>query len=300
MRQRRKCDELVACLRWVKCRHLHDGLTFPALGVKGHNMLPMSSQRFVTALCALAMSCCASQKAAKVPDWTNSLGMNFVKVPVGDQTILMACLETQEQHLAPFRRSQGRPGSDAALPAARVSWTEAVEFCRWLTQKERGAGVISSRQAYRLPSDHEWSCAVGLGGMEKASESPEAKSNRITAQYPWGEQWPPPRKAGNLCGRESQQDFPESFIPGHHDGLSGGRTAPQASTANPLGLYDLSGNLWEWCEDRFREGTDWRVLRGGSWKSARAQTLLSSHRTHDPESYRSDSVGFRCVLVRGE
>jgi len=284
-------------MRWVKCRHLHDGLTFSALGVKGRFMFPMLFQRLVPALCAFAISNCASQKPVKVPDWSNTLGMTFVKVPAGDPSILMACVETQERHLAPFRRSQGRPGSDAALPAAHVSWTEAVEFCRWLTQKERQAGVISSRQAYRLPTDHEWSCAVGLGGMESAHASPEAKSNRIAAQYPWGSQWPPPKKAGNLCGRESRQDFSENFISGFHDGLSGGQVSPQASAANQFGLYDLSGNLWEWCEDRFREGTDWRVLRGGSWKSARPQTLLSSHRTHDPESYRSDSVGFRCVLA---
>jgi formylglycine-generating enzyme required for sulfatase activity len=54
--------------------------------------------------------------------------------------------------------------------------------------------------------------------------------------------------------------------------------------------------LWEWCEDLYRPGTNWRVLRGGAWTSRRSETMASSHRTHDPDSYRSDSVGFRCVL----
>lgn len=259
-------------------------------------MFSLPFQRSVTAICTLVISCCVSPQPAKVPGWTNSLGMTLVKVPVGEQVILMASLETQERHLAPFRRGQGRAASDANVPAAHVSWLEAREFCRWLTQKERLAGVIGPHQTYRLPTDHEWSCAVGLGSVENAQEGPEAKSNRIAARYPWGAQWPPPAKAGNLCGRESRQDSPENFIEDYRDRFSGGKVAPQASMANDLGLYDLSGNLWEWCEDRFRAGTDWRVLRGGSWKSSRAQTLLSSHRTHDPESYRSDSVGFRCVL----
>jgi formylglycine-generating enzyme required for sulfatase activity len=260
-------------------------------------MFLISFQRSVIVICALLISCCVSQPPAKVPGWINSLGMNFVKLPAGEQVILMASLETQERHLAPFRRDQGRAASDAEVPARHVSWLEATDFCRWLTQKERRAGVIGPHQAYRLPTDHEWSCAVGLGGVESAQESPEAKSNRILGQYPWGPQWPPPAEAGNLCGRESRQDFPENFIDDYRDGFSGGEVVPQASVANDLGLYDLSGNLWEWCEDRFRTGTDWRVLRGGSWKTARAETLLSSHRTHDPESYRSDSVGFRCVLA---
>lgn len=243
-------------------------------------------------LLLIATGCATSQKPSK-PVWTNSLGMEFMQVPVGEKKLLMACLETQEAHLAAFRRA----GRDAARPASQVSWTEAVAFCAWLTQREQKAGLIGPRQRYRLPTDHEWSCAAGLGDLERANESPESKNGRIASHYPWGTQWPPPRGAGNLCGRESKQDFPENFIAGYRDGFSGGQVASKASVANDLGLYDLSGNLWEWCEDRFREGTDWRVLRGGSWKSARPQTLLSSHRTHDPESYRSDSVGFRCVLV---
>lgn len=230
--------------------------------------------------------------------WVNSLGMELVEVPVaGGRPVRMACVETQERHLAPFRRSLGQSAPSAARPAALVSWTEARAFCAWLTQRERQAGVIGPGQRYRLPTDHEWSCAVGLGELEKATDSVEAKAGRLPDRYPWGTTWPPPPGAGNQCGRESRRDFPESFLLDYRDGLAGGRLVSRASSANALGLFDLSGSLWEWCEDRYREGTDWRVLRGGSWKSSRPQTLLSSHRTHDPEGYRSDSVGFRCVLV---
>jgi len=245
-----------------------------------------------------ALVSCTLALTPRAGVWVNSLGMELVEVPVaGGRPLRMACVETQERHLAPFRRSLGQSAPASARPAARVSWMEARAFCDWLTQRERQAGVIGPGQRYRLPTDHEWSCAVGLGDLEKAGDLPEAKSGRIAGCFPWGETWPPPAGAGNLCGRESRRDFPESFISDYRDGMPCGRLAARASAPNALGLFDLSGSLWEWCEDRYREGTDWRVLRGGSWKSSRPQTLLSSHRTHDPEGYRSDSVGFRCVLV---
>ncbi|MBL9130777.1 MAG: SUMF1/EgtB/PvdO family nonheme iron enzyme [Verrucomicrobiaceae bacterium] len=239
----------------------------------------------------LISGCVSTPSSTKV--WTNSLGMPLVAVPVGGTSLLISQLETQERDLAAFR---GQSSEDTS-PARHVSWTEAVAFCDWLTKKERVAGLIRPGQRYRLPTDHEWSCAAGIGHLESPASSPEAKSNRIEGVFPWGAVWPPPRGAGNLCGAESKGDFPDHFIAEYRDGLSGGRLKPRASRANRFGLHDLSGNVWEWCADRFREGTDWRVLRGGSWKSVRPETLLSSHRTHDPESYRSDSVGFRCVLA---
>lgn len=235
-------------------------------------------------------------RAVRKAAWTNSLGMNFAEVLVGDAKLLIAWEETQERHLALFRRSRCLPASDEARPASRVSWKEAVEFCDWLTKWERAADVINTKQRYRLPSDHEWSCAVGIGHLESPALGPEEKSNRIAGHFPWGTAWPPPRGAGNLCGKESAKDFPENYIAEYRDPYSGGEVKAQASVANDLGIYDLGGSLWEWCADRFREGTNWRVLRGGSWKSVRPETLLSSHRTHDPEGYQSDSVGFRCVL----
>ncbi|WP_166647057.1 formylglycine-generating enzyme family protein [Prosthecobacter fusiformis] len=224
--------------------------------------------------------------------------MEFAKVPVGGETLMVAKEETQERHLVSFDRSRNRPPSEAARPASNVSWTEAMAFCEWLTKREQAAGVIDKKERYRLPTDHEWSCAAGIGHLESPTLGPEAKSNRIGGHFPWGSTWPPPPDAGNLCGQESEKDFPENFIAQYRDVHSGGDVKTRASRANEYGLYDLSGNLWEWCTDRFREGKDWRVLRGGSWKTARPETLLTSHRTHDPEDYRSDSVGFRCVLAR--
>lgn len=238
--------------------------------------------------------------------WTNSLGMTFGQVPVvsRDQPeaararqILVAALETTAEQMALFRAEPAQESAMRERPAQNVSWLEAVAFCDWLTNLERSRGKITARQRYRLPTDHEWSCAAGIGHLESASGPPEGKSNGIADRYPWGTAWPPPAGAGNLCGTESKRDYPGNYITGYKDRLSGGVVRSRASVANEFGLHDLSGNVWEWCAEHFREGRDWRVLRGGSWKTARPQTLLSSHRTHDPESYRSDSVGFRCVLV---
>ena len=245
----------------------------------------------------MAISACSTSLRSQSPAFTNSLGMRFAEVPVGQGKVLFGCEEAQRGHLALFQRRPSPPATEAALPASNVSWKEAVAFCDWLTRLEREKGLLTARQRYRLPTDHEWSCAAGIGHLENAQATPEAKSNKLEGVFPWGRAWPPPQGAGNLCGRESQDDFPENFIADYHDGLSGGKLKARASEANAFGIHDLSGNLWEWCEDLFRPGTNWRVLRGGSWKSARPQTLLASHRTHDPDSYRSDSVGFRCVLV---
>lgn len=257
-------------------------------------LLPMMA---VLALMTISACTTTTRRDPARPAFTNSLGMTFAAVSIGDEDVLFACEETRQGHLSLFRQMPLPSAENAARPATHVSWREAVAYCDWLTQQERGKGLISARQQYRLPTDHEWSCAVGIGHLEPANASPEAKSNRIEGIYPWGTSWPPPPKAGNLCGRESRADFPDHHITDYHDGLSGGVLAARASDANEFGIHDLSGNVWEWCHDLFRPGTDWRVLRGGSWKSARPQTLLSSHRTHDPETYHSDSVGFRCVLA---
>ena len=160
----------------------------------------------------------------------------------------------------------------------KVSWDDARAFCAWLSKNE---GV-----EYRLPNDAEWSAAVDPG------------------KYPWGNDWPPPKGAGNYAV---------------DDGDGAKVTAPVASyTANRLGIFDLGGNVWEWCEDEYKasmndpdalkelpslkeekmaDGTAFRVLRGASWHSFDPLGLRSACRSNLPPAARGEGYGFRCVLV---
>ena len=179
-----------------------------------------------------------------------------------------------------------------------VSWEDAKAFCEWLGKKEA--------LQYRLPTDEEWDAAVGKG------------------KYPWGDSFPPPKDAGNFSGEEARLgdvNDPNRFLSGWKDVHP--RTAPVGSyKKNELGLHDLSGNVWEWCEDWYTEeilrkveaagagippdnvlpgimkGCVYKVERGGSWASTtQAIFLFSARRGYREASGKDGNSGFRCVLV---
>jgi formylglycine-generating enzyme required for sulfatase activity len=127
---------------------------------------------------------------------------------------------------------------------------------------------------------------VGIGEREDASASPADKDGKIDDVFPWGTQWPPPKGAGNYGN-----------INGYYDGYA--NTSPVGSfSANQYGLYDMSGNVWQWCEDFWESGsTRDRVLRGGSWYFGGELGLRSSCRFNNHPTSRNDNYGFRCVLV---
>jgi formylglycine-generating enzyme required for sulfatase activity len=182
-------------------------------------------------------------------------------------------------------------------PVCGVSYLDAVAFCAWLSKKEG--------KHYRLPTDHEWSCAVGIGDKERAEDGPRGNHRKIDNVYPWGTQWPPPKGAGNYAGEECRDapGLPKkySFIEGYLDGFV--FTSPVGSfNPNQLGLYDLGGNLWEWCDDFMDPHTErrHRVLRGGSWGDDVAVCLLASFRRHELPDERGVVYGFRVVLDENE
>jgi hypothetical protein len=224
--------------------------------------------------------------------FVNSLGMKLVPVP--GTKVLFSIWDTRIRDYRAY--AEATPGVDVSWknmwfkqeedhPVVRVNWNEANAFCAWLTQRERKEEKIGQDQEYRLPTDKEWSVAVG------------------TSKYPWGDQWPPPVGAGN---------YHPSLKVDNYD-----NTSPVGSfRANQYGLYDMGGNVWQWCEDWYRSGMNpkalldkfsfikddgggeqYRVVRGGSWYCRDPELLMSWSRSRVAPGERNGTRGFRCVLV---
>ena len=225
----------------------------------------------------------ALPRATKAFPYINTLKMEFVPVAATPgvfwsrwetrvRDYAAFCLETKRDHKKPdFEQGDDHPVVD-------VSFNDAQAFCVWLSKKEG--------RAYRLPTDHEWSCAVGIGAQEDAAASPKAKDEAIKGVYPWGTAWPPPEGSGN---------FNSSLKVDSYDNTSPvGKFSPTAD-----GLYDLSGNVWEWCDSLYKPDDTHRVSRGGSWYFNAPTLLLSSCRNLYHPSFRVGLRGFRVVLGVG-
>jgi formylglycine-generating enzyme required for sulfatase activity len=228
--------------------------------------------------------------------FTNTLGMKFV--PVKGTDVQFCIWETRvKDYTAYAAANSGVDGSwknfgiagfkqEDTHPVVNVSWEDANAFCEWLTKKELAEGKIKAGQKYRLPTDAEWSVAVGLD--KEKGNTPEEKSQGIKDVFPWGKKWPPPVGAGNYDKRLKVDNFEV--------------TSPVGSFAvNKLGLHDMGGNVWEWCEDKYSPTiNNSSVLRGASWYDFAPDLLLPSYRRgFDAPGGRDVDFGFRCVLVGG-
>ena len=168
-----------------------------------------------------------------------------------------------------------------------MSWEDATAFCQWLTRKEHDAGRLPAGWSYRLPSDHEWSCAIDIAEREKAKATsvPEEKNEKLPGVYPWGGKMPPPARFGNYAGSETKKfGFPaiESYT--DSDAFTAAVDSPNYD-ADSNGLRHLSGNVWEWCDDWFDSKRTFRVLRGGSWRNNDPRHCLASYRIASPHHH---------------
>jgi formylglycine-generating enzyme required for sulfatase activity len=247
-------------------------------------------------LLIIGLLVCGAAPAAPKPakPFTNTLGMKFV--PVAGTEVAFCIWETRVKDYAAYAAANAgvdarwkKPFGDRfkqadTHPVVNVSWNDANAFCAWLTKKEMAEGKIKAGQKYRLPTDAEWSVAVGLG--QASGNPPGAKSQGIKDVYPWGKEWPPPVGAGNYYKSLKVDNFEY--------------TSPVGSFAvNKLGLHDMGGNVYEWCEDKYSPTSTNRVLRGASWYSLIPDYLLLSYRNFSTPVLRLYIIGFRCVLVGG-
>ncbi len=230
--------------------------------------------------------------------WTNSVGMTFLPVP--GVKVLFSKYETTNGEFRQFRPNhdsgdfKGYSLNGDRQPVVNVSWNDAQAFCKWLTEMERAKGLIAAGQSYALPTDWEWSVAIGLD--ESPTASPPERMHGKFRGYPWGKQWPPPPRAGNFAGEESQVVHVKPIVGYRDDHVA---TAPVGSyNVGANGLYDMSGNAWEYCEDFYDEARGLRVMRGGAWIHGVDPRLLLSACRGDRQSQNAGPIyGFRCVLV---
>ena len=161
-----------------------------------------------------------------------------------------------------------------SLPVENVSWDDAMEFCRKLTTLERSAGSLPSGYVYTLPTEAQWEYACRAG---------------TTTAFSFGDDESQLDEFGWFSGNTAL----EKYV--HKVGLK---------KPNPLGLYDMHGNVWEWCSDWYGDklsgGTDpvgpergsSRVVRGGGWGNNSGHCRSANRNDGDPSS-RNSNLGFR-------
>ena len=251
-------------------------------------------------------------------EWSaNSLGMRFVPL---DDNGMIAAWETRQRDFIEYCRATGarKPGrvedggnnnnKGVNLPVIGVDREEARAFCRWLTERDRNAGLIGAKDEYRLPTDEEWSRAVGLPPERGAT--PAERNGRIRGVYPWGYDWPPPDGIDNLADANAARKASlDNVIAGYEDKFSIlGSVA--ALTPNAEGISGLAGNVSEWVDTDFEPAAKPKdandrpkpadgTVRGGNWRSATPDELQSSARQRVPADTRRNSIGFRVMLARG-
>ncbi|MEE4355519.1 MAG: SUMF1/EgtB/PvdO family nonheme iron enzyme [Desulfococcaceae bacterium] len=239
---------------------------------------------------------------------SNSLGMKFVYIKPG--TFMMGSpedepgrgsdekqhkvtltkafyMQTTEVTQGQWKSVMGNNPSDFKncgddCPVENVSWNDVQEFIIKLNEKE-------GKEIYRLPTEAEWEYAARSGG--KAEVFAGFSDETLLDQY------------ANFCDKNCEFDWKSEK---HDDGYK--NTSPVGKfRPNGIGLYDMSGNVWEWCQDWYGEypvtavenpegpkGGSNRVARGGGW-SSNAQPCRSANRYWDGPVNRNRNLGFRLL-----
>jgi formylglycine-generating enzyme len=193
--------------------------------------------------------------------------------------------------LGAFMQPQNK-GAGEDFPVYWVSYLEAEEFCRKLTAQARASGELPAGWEFRLPTEAQWEYACRAGTTTATAFGDKLSNKQANFQqkpYNGAEEVPPLKQAAKV-----------------------GSYAP-----NAWGLYDLHGNVWEYCRDWYhtqlpggvdpdlssikgtinRDGTYSRVRRGGAFVEDGWTCRSACRLRYEPER-RSDHIGFRVVAVR--
>ena len=179
-------------------------------------------------------------------------------------------------------------------PVVGVSWYDAARYCNWLSAQQGYSACYdtttwsfdSGKDGYHLPTEAQW---------ERA-----ARGNLTNKLYPWGDDPP-----GNRCNYRDYDGDLVSSMPNFSNGR--GTVSVGKFSANGLGLYDMAGNVWEWCNDWYRDNYysqspaqnpygptsgDGRVVRGGAWNKSAFYIRCATRQGVNPTT-KNYETGFR-------
>ena len=178
---------------------------------------------------------------------------------------------------------------DLSRPVEQVTWFDATNYCGQLTQRERNAGRIFSNWSYRLPTEAEWEyfCRAGT-----------------TNQFYYGT-----NLLSGMANFDGKFEYRGTGTVYLSTGTFLNRTAAVGGyQPNGFGIYDMVGNVWEWCQDWYGTFTSapvsnptgpatgsQRVFRGGAWNSYGAECRSAARNKYYPDS-SFNTLGFRVVL----
>lgn len=221
---------------------------------------------------------------------TNSVGMKLMLIPGGQFTLgpngstyrvtltkpfYLGATEVTLGQYRQFKKGHSVEGADDEFnaddrPAAMVSWDEARAFCAWLSDlpAEKKAGRV-----YSLPTEVQWEWAARAG---------------TTTSRHFGD---------TDKGQPEHSWFNVTCTPNpRHESKGRGRQPVGKLKPNAFGLFDMLGNVWEWCGDRRSDEATGEVrdpvMRGGSWRSGAFHCTSVAHDPGGP-NLRADNVGFR-------
>jgi formylglycine-generating enzyme required for sulfatase activity len=195
------------------------------------------------------------------------------------------------QGLAASKEDKAEPGNQAFKfwnhPRERVSWYDAIAFCRWLTAIAQAdptllPPALRGRTDWRITLPTEWQ-------WEKAARGFDGR------RYPWGNEY----TSGSANINETYPNV------GPHYLQKTSAVGMYVANHSHFGVMELSGNVWEWCLNEYHNpdhiqetGDATRVMRGGSWGDF-ANDASALFRFNDLGDFRNYDYGFRCVVVVG-
>ena len=185
---------------------------------------------------------------------------------------------------------------DLNRPVEQVSWDDATAYCVQLTAQEQAAGRLSAGWVYRLPTESEW---------EYACRAVTTTAFNLGSALHGG-------MANFYDYYEYDASIGEIYISNPTVPWLGRTTTAGSYQPNAFGLYDMHGNVWEWCRDWYGSyptgsvtnpqgptSGSYRVFRGGSWISGGRGCRAAYRGSYDPSGRISD-IGFRVVLAPGQ